>query len=191
MPTTSPSSTSAPPTSDLSGTQTPASVQASPLGTATSAVSEPTSTGPWPATFTPEQVTWSQEAWAAWGAYDALTRQAYAAPSEDWAAELAEVAVGPELDSAASTVNGMAQASLVQTGFMSYELVDVTSAAIDRVDLRLCSDMSEFAAHYADGSELPVDKSVPRTLVSVMVVRDQYAELPWLVAEFADQGTVC
>lgn len=126
-----------------------------------------------------------------WTAYDNLTRQAFADPGRDWTAELQKVAAGSPLDSAVASLTGMARASAKQTGFVDYELVEVTNALVDRVELVMCSDMSNFAAQYADGTPITADRSNPRLLVRTLIVRDEAGDIPWAVFEFDDLGTPC
>lgn len=126
-----------------------------------------------------------------WHEFDELTRSAFASPGDNWIPQLDLLSVGPKLESTTSSMMSMAENSVRQVGFVSYEIESVNDAAIDRVEFLACSDSSAIAAVTSDGTPIELDLSTARDMVSILVVRDADGSIPWKVAEVTSLGRPC
>ncbi|RIJ78733.1 hypothetical protein D1871_01995 [Nakamurella silvestris] len=131
---------SVPPTGLVSGSGT---------STSTSGTSATVERGPWPESFTGDQVVAAKAALAAFQGYAKVTNLAYRSPgSRDWTAAVQRYAADPESSTLLGSIEGLKQADLHLEGSIDYLDTRIVAADVAHVRVTACVDRS--LAHIVD-----------------------------------------
>lgn len=153
----------------------------------TSASTSPTSATPhhWPDDLTPDQVADAQAALAAYRSYWQVVDQAVADPGQDWTAQLAAVAIGPEYDQALKDFSQTAAKGQRAVGTTHVEPV-VTKVEPALVTVTACVDKSNTDFLDANGNSIKAPDSPGSYFRHVSVAQVGQFDTRWLVTNTTD-----
>lgn len=140
---------------------------------------------PWPDDLTPDQVADAQAALAAYRSYWQVLDQAVADPGQDWTAQLAAVAIGPEYDLALKDFAQAAESGQRAVGATTVEPV-VTKVEPALITITACVDKSNTDILDSSGNSIKAPNQPGSYFRHVSVAQVGKFDTKWLVTNTSD-----
>lgn len=147
--------------------------------------------GPWPDSFTADQVVAAKAALAAFQGYTKVTNLAYRSPgSRDWTAAVRRYAADPESSTLLGSIEGLRQADLHLEGSIDYLDIRIVAAEVSHVKVTACVDRSPARIVDKTGAEAVEPPAHLRSLLKIRM-SDHGPGIGWRVDQpYGSKGEI-